>query len=506
MTFGKRNLGMVLRNLYPRSFATWQDTVFRVTSKSGTIPGIVPDQKEIKKLNRILDKGGLMRKAYEKIREELLAIDQSFEIDEWKEDEDGDPITELNIIIPEKVELRLDESLEVVYCDRCGHLEFLSKAPRTSGGSMPFHLKCRKGGGKYRQAPIFVPFSNSGKTLSESRSADIIKIKPMVSKQVYCYYLRENGKCIHPDNHPSRGGDGKCVSDLSERHAYLQFNPDRPLGGLRVVNNMCPKGFKNIPSQQLITHRAGVGFHYRKRFPNKGVTSPLFTTVAWENEKHGDEINSINNFISEQKNIWFNSKFVDMKNTKFSKIDVLEIVYGIRIGGFYDHWMRGTDQNDVLGRILRTQGFVITIKGAIYDKINEVQEKYYVKDGIDRETYLLNHIIHTLKHAILYWVPSFTGFQSSQFHGSYEILDHKEGAKVYLFDNDDGGHGGFATLIQQKESFGNMIGKVYSSLRCPVRNCQLACAHCLYLRRCGNGNKELNRNMLLESEIILRQV
>lgn len=503
MTLGEKSLGMILRNFYPLAFTTWQDTVFRVTGV-GTLPGIIPYQEETNRIQRKFNKNeDLMKKTYLKIKQDLARLD--LPIEDWKVDNDGDVVTTLNVVVPERVELRLDASLDVVYCDACGHLEYLSRAPRTQKSGMPYHLRCSNGGGRYRQAPIFIP-SPTGKTsFGLVGSSDQLKIQTLLPKQIYCYYLGPNGACSHPENKPGKG-DGKCVGDITLRRSYLEMNRQRPIAGLKIINNLCPKGFKNIPAQSVISPKPGSGFYYSKKFPNTDITSPLFTSVAWENNRINSEMDKVNSHIEDVKRTWFNHKYVDLTNTKFSKIDVLEIVYGIRIGGYVDHWMRGAGHNNVIGRMMSTQGFVLTIKPEIYGKIAEFVNDYKIEDENDPQEYLMGIIAHTLKHALLVLVPQFTGLEDSRFMGSYEILENHGGAKIYIFDNDDGGHGGFATLIRQEKRFGELIRRAYSRTKCPVRDCNHACGNCLYLRRCGKTNRELNRKLLLKSEILLEQL
>ena len=100
--------------------------------------------------------------------------------------------------------------------------------------------------------------------------------------------------------------------------------------------------------------------------PNASVTSRLSCSVAWENGKHSEDMNRLNNEIQEIKRTWFNGELVNFEETNFSKITVFDLVYGIRVGGYYDHFLNGPGNNNVLGRMLKTQGFVITLTGEIW--------------------------------------------------------------------------------------------------------------------------------------------
>lgn len=501
MTFGSRPLGMVIRTLYPLAYATWQDTVFHV-SGLGPLPGISQDAAKSRVIDKEMAKNPqLLKKAYEKIKSELREMSDKV-IDEWEEDDDGEPITQLNVVVPQKVDLRLDSSLDVVYCDGCHVLSRLSKIGRNTKSGLPMHKNC-KYGGRFRQAPVFVPRPSTSESVGLTGEPGAAKIRSISPRQVVCRYLESGGHCGHPDSN-----DKRCDPRPEQQLSYLEINPQRPLSGLRIINNRCPKGLTNIPPQKVNAPRVGPGSFYSKRFPSPGITSPLFVTIADEDPKKTDEIDYVNSYIQETKKTLFNPKFVNIEKTQFSKINVLEFVYGLRVGGarfgsYTEHWMNGGENNNVLGRMLKTQGFVITIKPEIYEKMNEiVQSDSMLQEKENPSRYTLDIVVHTLKHALLVLVPQYTGYEDQKFMGAYEILDDENGAKIYLYDNENGGHGGFATLIKDGDRFSQMINRIVGErLKCPVRECKHACGNCLFIRRCGKINRELNRNYLTRSEI-----
>lgn len=505
MTLGSRSLGMVIRMLYPLSYATWQDTVFHVNG-IGPLPGITTDMAKSKKLNRDLDRNPqLLRKAYEKIRGDLEELDQL--IEEWEEDEDGNPVTELNVAVPQKVDLRLDSSLDVVYCSGCRKLSRLSKIGRNTKSGLPFHKGCEYGG-RFKQAPFFVPRPSDSRVVGVTGEPGAIKPKSLSSRQIMCRYLGAGATCNHPDSK-----DGRCDTRSEFQLSYLLINPKRPISGLRIINDHCPKGLGNIPWQKLTPPRVGAGHYYAKRFPSPGISSPLFVSIADEDKKTSKDIDYVNSYINEVKKTLFNSKYVNIENTRFSKINVLEIVYGMRLGGaksgsYTEHWLKGGENNNVIGRMLSTRGFVVSIKPEIYEKLDSIVEKYPdLKEKENPKRYALDIIAHTLKHAMLVLVPRFTGYEDQKFMGAYEVLEGEGGAKVYLYDNENGGHGGFATLIKSGDSFKKMVSEIARTrLNCPVRECKYACGNCLFIRRCGKVNRDLNRHMLLDAEIFQPQL
>lgn len=500
MKFGSRPLGMVIRTLYPFAYATWQDTIFHVNGL-GPLPGVSQDAAKSRNIDReLLKNPNLLKKAYERIKSDLHEMSEKT-IDEWEVDENGNPITQMNIVVPQSVNLRLDSSLDVVYCDGCHVLSRLSKIGRNSKSGLPFH-NCKKGA-RFRQAPVFVPRPSTDESVGLTGDPGAAKVKSISPRQIVCRYLEASGRCGHPDSK-----DQRCDPRPEFQLSYLEINPQRPLSGLRIINNKCPKGLANIPPQKVSAPRVGPGSFYVKRFPSPGITSPLFVSIADEDPSKSEEIDYVNSYIKETKKTLFNTQVVDIEKSQFSRITVLELVYGLRIGGsrygsYTEHWMNGGENNNVLGRMMKTQGFVLTIKPSIYEKVhNIIESNPTLKDRDNPERYVLDIVVHTLKHALLVLVPQYTGYEDQKFMGAYEILDDNQGAKVYLYDNEDGGHGGFATLIKDGDRFSKMIQRIAGDrLRCPIRECKHACGNCLFIRRCGRVNRDLNRHYLSQAGI-----
>lgn len=501
-----KGLGAAIKMLYPYAYATYRNTVFHVVGIQ-ELPGIVPDNSaSMEIMKKFFMEPELKRKAYEKLRYEMVTAGRQ-PPEPYREGK-----TELNVIVPHTIELRLDDSLDVVYCSKCKQLNRLSKLPRSPKGGMPVHRNCPKGFGVYKQAPIFVPQPPDNSTLNLTGRQDHVKMAKISIKQLTCMYLDKNQACNHPN------GDGQCVPDFDGQAAYLEINRDRPIAGLRIVNNNCPKHLHNIPKQKLWPPKLGGGNYYRKAFPAPNITTPLYTTVAKASEFHNAEIDEVNSKILDSKRTLFNSKYVDLVETKFSRINVLELNYGARIGGYGNggyviSWVMGGKKNNVIGRMLDTQGFVIRLKPELYSRIDELFEKpeyQSIKSKFDLKSeqrkYMLDIIAHTLKHAMLILVPQMTGFEDQMFMGAYEILENEQGAMVYLYDNENGGHGGFSTFIREEGKFKHMIETLVSrTLQCPIRKCTHACKYCLFLRRCGRTNNDLNRKLLLDSGIFLEQ-
>ncbi len=495
----EKNIGMILRNYYPRAFVLHQDVLFRVDGPGQALPGITRDEMESQKIMNKLKSSNMMETVWNKILYELGVIGfDTASLEEQMEFNEEDDLDIINVIVPSKIDLRLDKGLNVGRCESCGHLHYLNHILRNSQG-LPIHHNCpTRPNSKYKQAPVFVPYPKNIEDQTKPQSSDTLKIQTVIPKDVNCFHLGPAQKCTHP-----KSPDGRCSPKMDEQHSYMFLGPNFPLSGIKIGNNHCPKNLIDIKPRPMTPVRAGTGYSYRKKFPDSGITGRLYTTIAWEDPKKSESIDDINAQIDQVKRTWFEKELVDFEGTKFSRIGVIDLVYGLRVGGYYDHYLRGVGQNNIMGRLLQTQGFVITIKDTIWDVAEKMtqysnEEKDPIHDRVVK-------IVHTLKHAILNQIPTFTGIEETKFGGGYEILEDHKGAKIYLFDNEVGGHGGFATLINDPQRFSRMIETVYNQTKCPIRKCRFGCKHCLFLRNCGLGNHKLHRKMLLDSGILKKR-
>ncbi len=496
----EKPLSQTIRNYYPKAFVMHQDVTFRVDGPTQTgLPGITPDDDATRKIDKeFMRNPKLAEKVWERILYELetRGFDTTILRNQIVDDDDDEETNEIRVIVPEAITLRLDKALNVGRCPKCGNLNWINKISRNSQG-LPVHSNCPgfAKNPKYRQAPVFVPYPEDVKDKWKA-DRNTLKIQTIIHKDVNCYYLN-NGSCNHPQSK-----NKKCDPNFSNQHSYMINGPNYPLSGIKIVNNNCPLGLKNIPIRGLTPVRAGVGLRYQKQFPANGITQRLYTSIAWETEKQSEEIDNINSAIQEIKKTWFNGELVNFDETKFTRLRVVDAVYGIRIGGYYDSWI---NTKKVLGRMLKTQGFVISINEKIWDVAENLKNKFTGQEE-DPEKEIVTILAHTLKHAILNNVPTFTGIDETKFGGSYEVLPDKKGVKIYYFDNEEGGHGGFATLTGDIRRFTEMMSAVYNQTECPVRNCNRGCKHCLFIRNCGLGNQKINRRLLLAANVLKKQL
>ena len=499
----ERGMGLILRYYYPQAYVMQQDVLFRVSGPDTSgLPGITKNEKASNKIrDQLMSKPELEKTLWNKILSELTVhgFDTRSLEEDAEFDEEEDVGSRINVIVPGLVTLRLDKALNVGMCEGCGHLHYLDRIgwDTSSGQGLPPHIGCSgRSYAKYRQAPVFVPYPKDPNDAANQHAGDQLKIKPIPFIFVNCYHLKTGGFCNHPMN-----AKGKCVDYVAGQHSYLQSGPNYPLSGIKIVNNRCPEGLTNIKPRTLIAPRAN-SYTYRKTFPNNRITQRLSTMVAWEDPTSSESIENINDKIKDVKHTWFRNELVDLESTKFARMKVIDVVYGMSLGGYRWHWIKGErGENNVYGRMLNTQGFIITIK----DSILEIAEGLTGFGGEEAQD-KVEIIVHTLEHAIRSQLPSATGLDETKFEASYEILEEGKGARIFLFDNEVGGHGGFATLMSDADRFSRMIESVYRQTKCPIRDCNFGCEHCIFLRTCGQINRRINRRMLLDSGILQQQM
>jgi len=278
-------------------------------------------------------------------------------------------------------------------------------------------------------------------------------------------------------------------------------DPQRPIDSLRRHNPHCPKGLDVPPAKLERLWRTG-NYWYRMDFPRESMTVPLQVSAVESYDLADDpKIAEVNEVLEDMKPVLFNSEIVDLDNSRFSRLRVLEITYGFRIGnkfsGISSYYLDGQD-NNVLGRLTDTQGFVLVLRPEFHDKIEKLKkEGHWEQDS----QHLKEVALHSLKHALLVLAPMYTGFEPGKFHGSYDVLKPEEGGKVYVYDTDEGGNGGFAALMNDRDNLIRMFKNIQQRLECRTRECLNACKQCLFIRNCGNVNRKLNRHLLLALKV-----
>jgi hypothetical protein len=492
MTTTTKALGYALRSLYPAAFASYQGIVFKVTGPEiGTLRGYKPDMNlTIKVRQKLAEESGkaLVSKATQKLVSQV-ADDTDRRI----------AINELGVTIPNKIELRFDESLDMVFCSdpSCGTLDRLSYHKYPPRDRMPNCRTCKSA--PVQQAPVWIPqrittrgIAVGHAMLGGTQSSSFIR--NMGTRQIFCYYSMPGDGCLNP-----LSTDKKCVHDFVAKLGSLRMqDPQRPIDSLRRYNPHCPKGLPVQPKELERLHRTTT-YWYKMDYPRESMTVPLQVSAVESYSIPGDtEIEEINSVLHEVKPLIFNGKLVDLEHSQFSRLRVLEVTYGYRVGnrftGVSEYYLDGQD-NNVPGRLTETQGFVMTLRPELYDAVEKIREEQYREQSLDS---VVEVALHSLKHALLVLVPLYTGFEPDKFYGSFDALGSNAGARVSVYDTDEGGSGGFASLMRDRTGFLRMLREIRKRLACPTRDCLTACKQCLFIKNCGNVNRKLNRHLLTE--------
>jgi len=490
MTTTTKSLAYALRSVYPGAFASYQGVVFKVTSPEiGSLRGHKPDMNlTIRVRAKLAEEAGktLVQKASRKLISQV-ADDTDRRI----------AITELGVTVPNKIELRFDDSLDMVFCSdsTCGTLDRLSYHKFPPRDRMPSCRSCKSA--SVQQAPVWIPQRTSSRgtavghaMLGGTQTASFIR--NMGTRQIFCYYSNPGDGCLNPHS-----TDGKCVHDFVGKLGSLRMeDPQRPIDSLRRHNPHCPKGLPVPPITLERLHRTG-GYWFKMDYPRESMTVPLQVSAVESYTVSGDsEIEEINGVLHEVKPLIFNGGLVDLERTAFSRLRVLEVTYGYRVGnrftGVSEYYLDG-QENNVPGRLTETQGFVVTLKPEVYDAIERIRQEHFKDENLDD---MVEIALHSLKHALLVLVPLYTGFEPDKFYGSFDPLGPSVGARVFVYDTDEGGSGGFASLMRDRNGFLRMLREIRKRLACPTRDCLTACKQCLFVKNCGNVNRKLNRHLL----------
>lgn len=505
-------LSYVLSNMYPGAFASYQGMVFRVTGPgAGPLRGITPDMERTRSAIRDLaDSSGrvLEDKLRSKLNRELTA-------------RGAGNITRraIQVVVPQKVDLRLeDEALDFLYCTNpeCGRVDTVSSIIKYRGKSNL--SKCDRCHSPLAQAPVWVAVKK-GVMAGSARAASLRglpatpnedMIRSMGYKQALCPMLQyrpgQQSGCKHPDN-----AESLCPANYRERMGSLKItDTNRPIDSLRRFKPDCPKKL-SVDYVEFERLYSSPQYWFRMDFPRESFTSSLRVSAAQEVETPSGAqppslLSEVNAQLEDVKAAKFNGDLVDMEGTRFAEIRVLDVTYGYAVGsrnyGFYRYYI-GVASNEVPGRLTKTHGFVLNFKPKFFDRLQELSDaKGGPWSGKPVED-LAEIALHSMKHALLVLAPMFTGFEPDKFYGAYDLDVPGKVAKVYAYDSEEGGNGGFATILRSSRRFTDMLSMVVKRLECPLRDCRFACKQCLFIKNCGSVNRELNRHLLRELAVLL---
>lgn len=500
-------LSYVLANMYPGAFASYRGHVFRVTGPSGgPLAGMSPDMEKTQQvLEGLVDEEGkaLLAKLNQKLNERLAELQMG-----------GIQLPTINVLVPEKVDLRLeDDALDFLFCtnSECGKINTVNWLRRHVGKDKL--LKCTFCGSPMEQAPVWIPVRRysqpSPRGLPGGGGGEDL-VRNMGFAQMMCPMLKYKpggvDQCKHPESE-----DGRCPLRFKDKIGSMRItDPNRPIDSLRRFKPDCPRDLE-VEGVEFERLYGGSNYWYKMDFPRESITSSLKVSAVQDIDPEAasgsnrDLIEEVNEVLDDVKRAKFNSDLVDLEGTRFAEMRVLEVVYGFSVGsrrsGFYRFYV-GVASNQVPGRLTRTQGFVVSLGGGFFDKLERLQEEHPDKWGAENLGTLGHVALHSLKHALLVLAPMNTGFEPDKFYGSYDLDVEERTAKVYVYDAEEGGNGGFASIIREPRRFQEMLDRVVGRLDCRQRECPHACKQCLFVKNCGEINRHLNRHLLKDLELL----
>ena len=319
-----RSLGIVLRTLYPGAFASHQGVTFRVVSPgSEIISGVSPDNGKTEKIDdELWEHPNLAKKVYKIIRKQ---IEQDTGI--LLPEHERRPI---RVMVPGKIDLRIDETLENVYCTnyKCGtlwKLGWLNRNQKSRG--LP---KCALCGSRVQQAPIFVPvIEDSGIAVGGAGMPLGSTIQNLPYRMLFCHYKTPKHGCRAPTS-----VDRQCVPREQFRKmlgSLVMRNPQRPIDSLKLCNPDCPKGLQ-VPDIQITRPQRVGNTWFRTDFPREALNVPLHASAVETFEGEEPDVDEVNEVVSTLLGRFFDKEVVDYQNTKFTSMKILETVYGYRTG------------------------------------------------------------------------------------------------------------------------------------------------------------------------------
>lgn len=441
-------MGYAVSKLFKNAYATYRENMYKVDLIEGGENIVLEweDYNRMKQRLRLLDIktfDGLALPSFEK---PITEHDKTKYLLEF--------IKKLKINEISRVIARLTPELETFMCDNCFRffrgISFIH-------GINNFIFECPNCGDILSQAPILVR-SKKGK---EERTNP-----PMVT------YIRANKKVC-----PNCGKEDWL--GLTSR------NPEQPMGSLTWVCVHCKKDVSPLETFK---------FGNRPQQPTENLTKGITVGIAKAEEMLPIKIEG---FLKK-----------DMCNGIFyaNRVVVSQVTWGYKLGQYENIDYKTFPNNQYYGRQFETQGIVIDLNPQIYEKAKEYLKKLYVednelyeefmkdiesKDPEMKELQLKRWVLHTLKHALLVYMPVITGLPNQEFSGSYDLDKNR----VIIYDNQEGGIGGCQKLWKNQDNLIDLLDLITDSIeKCDCRN---KCPKCILLDTCGEINQALNRHLLV---------
>jgi len=451
-----RPMGYALSKLFKNSYATYREHMYKVDLIETGKPIILnwESYNKMKTRLRLLDPdtfAGLALPSFEEPKTENQKINYMQEF-----------IDKVRINEIERVVAKLTPELESFMCGNCNNFV---RGTYFVDGINQFKFICKECGWNLSQAPVLVRVAGKKDKEKEDR-----KNKPLV-----CYIKPSKKKCPH------------CGVD--DWLGLTIRDPEQPIGSLYWICKHC----KKFIEQYQVFKQWGGG--YRPQEPTENLTKGI--TVSLANVE--DSTLKPLNFEGFFNKIFCEGVFYS------DDIEVSQVTWGYKLGQYENIRYQTFPNHAYYGRKLTTQGIIIRLKPEVYKEcLNYLEELY--KEDFDlhkefmqdiehedpemKEMQLKRWVLHTLKHALLVFMPVITGLPNQEFSGSYDL----EKNQVIIYDSQEKGIGGCKKLWDDPNNFIDLLDLLTETIeKCDCRN---KCPKCILLNTCGEVNQALNRHLL----------
>jgi len=405
--------------------------------------------------------------------------------------------------------------LDLFYCPNCGTVKI---APRR----LP--VKCDVCETEMVQAPIFVPYISESYYPRDIGNDPNLASFSLHSREMQrllrcCVRRREyRGMRILDPQRPLRSFAWVCPPNLWEIECpYRRIFKTRTGAEIPVCcydpykkdhfSNKCKElGYVPISaSRDLLIRRSRVTsawrtiFTFRIQHPVEGVSKPLTASIPYV--ESAEEKPIIDPLISK--------RFGNLIRLSYTEnLSLVQLALGVKIGvpetptrskvilPYIETGPHGSAVLKLYYRRLETAGIKIELDMNHYPGYEEMnleeRKELHNKGAV---------LVHTLIHAIIKFLPLYTGVEASKFFEALDFSLEDQGVIIgYVYDNSEGTRGATKRVLED-------AGKAYrlnqdfeahvlSSATCPL-NCKHACRACLFLERCIWLNRGLDRHMLI---------
>jgi len=449
MTIAKdsRKMGYAITKLYMNAFATYRDNIYKVE-------GIFPGQSRF-----------LEWDTYEKMKQRLHLLDPqaTFMLPTLKKPSDPSEMGEYITEFMEKIRLRefsrvqckLSEELQAFVCPTCHKLFIGTKFIE---GQNRFMFICSNCHSILNQAPILVKSRSSEEDREQQQLIRRIKARKGICKNENCNNYNKE-----------------------EWLGLESLDPEQPMASLMWVCIACGKSV--VPFESF-------KFGYRPQEPTENLTKGITVSLAKDyDSKKLKEIPLLNKEMIQE------ISFSD-------KVKVWQVTWGYKIGQYENTQYKTFPNNEYYCRQMTTQGISIKLNPKAFENAVAYLKNLYSEDpdyikefeediSSDPVLQVKRWVLHTLKHAILMFLPVITGLPHQEFGGSYDLDENK----VLIYDNQDGGIGGCEKLFSNYNDIIDLFDLITS--RISECDCKSKCPKCLVLETCGEVNQALNRHLLV---------